>query len=181
MVPRGRPPWEHPSVPVVFRHPILTLETEPVVGADGVPQTFVRLRVPDWVAVVPRTSDGRYTLVEQRRHGSGRLGLEPVGGVVEVGESPEDTARRELVEETGLGGGELVSLGVVWPNPALQDNRCWLFLARRVAPVAAPRPDPHEALVVRALTTREVEQALADGRVHAALGALALERALRCE
>jgi ADP-ribose pyrophosphatase len=149
-----------------------------VVDRDGRTHRFVRLVVPDWVAVVAVTPDDRWLLVEQERFGSGRSSLEPVGGVVERGESPEDTARRELLEETGHACASLCALGVVRPNPTLQSNRCFLFLASGAVPVAAPRPDPAERLTLRALTRGEVAAAVRDGTVDAALGVLALERAL---
>ncbi|MEK8127643.1 NUDIX hydrolase [Paenibacillus filicis] len=49
-------------------------------------------------------------LLQQRKFPYGRWGLP--GGLMELGESVEDTARRELFEETGLTAGELKLIGV---------------------------------------------------------------------
>lgn len=179
MVPPGVAPWEHGAVPILFTSPILTLEGEPVTGRDGTRREFLRLRLPDWVAVVPVRADGSVVLVAQHRFGADREGWEAVGGVVEPGEAPEETARRELLEELGLGCRALEPLGAVWPNPTLQDNRCFLFAATHVAPVAPPRPDPTEVLRPVVLTPAEARAAVERGAIHAALSVLALERALR--
>ena len=74
-----------------------------------------------------------------------------------------------------------VSLGAVAPNPALQDNRCHLFLATGARPEGPAHPDPTEAIEVLVWTRAEVERGLAEGAIEAALGALALERALRAD
>ena len=84
----------------------------------------------DWVTVVPITAAGRVVMIRQYRHGTGEIGLEIPGGVIDPGEEPLAAARRELREETGYGASELASIGQVAPNPALQDNRCYSFVAR---------------------------------------------------
>ena len=60
-------------------------------------------------AVIVKNKDG-LILMQQRKHPYGRWGLP--GGLMELGESTIDTARRELYEETGLTAGELKLLGV---------------------------------------------------------------------
>src|SRR5689334_5360157 len=66
---------------------------------------------PDWAGVVPVTADGQFVLVRQYRHGIDGPTLEIPGGIVEEGHDPPTSAMRELREETGYGGGTLVSLG----------------------------------------------------------------------
>ena len=60
-------------------------------------------------AVIVENKDG-LILMQQRKHPYGKWGLP--GGLMELGESTIDTARRELLEETGLIIGELTLLGV---------------------------------------------------------------------
>jgi 8-oxo-dGTP pyrophosphatase MutT (NUDIX family) len=54
------------------------------------------------VRVLCLDGDARVLLLQWRDPASGDLLWEPPGGGIEPGESPFDTARRELVEETGL-------------------------------------------------------------------------------
>ena len=66
-----------------------------------------------------------------------RVTLETPGGMVDPGESFIAAGARELLEETGYAGDPAEQLGVVTPNPALQNNRCGTLLirnARRVGP-----------------------------------------------
>src|SRR6185503_4827087 len=92
----------------------------------------------DWSVVAAVTDQDEWVMVEQHRHGVNALTLEPAGGIIDTGESPEEAAIRELVEETGYGGGKLVALGWVHPNPALSSNRAFLFLARGVRRLQDP-------------------------------------------
>jgi 8-oxo-dGTP pyrophosphatase MutT (NUDIX family) len=156
----------------VFEHPLLALEVE-----DDGARALLRLRLPDWVNVVPITVDGDIVLVRQRRVGTQTDTLEVPGGVVDPGESPEEAALRELREETGGVPARLVPLGVVHPNPALQDNRCHQFLAVGVR-LGPPDPDDHEKIEVIVVPRARVRGWLDDGTLSHALVALALERAL---
>ena len=65
----------------------------------------------DWVNVVARDEEERVILVRQYRFGIGACTLEPPGGSVDAGEQPLAAARRELLEETGYGGGRWTPLG----------------------------------------------------------------------
>jgi 8-oxo-dGTP pyrophosphatase MutT (NUDIX family) len=88
-----------------------------------------------WVNVVALTAADEVVMVRQWRHGAERVTLEIPGGIVDPGESPAEAAARELLEETGFGGGRLEPLGSVNPNPALFGNRVHTFLIRGVAPL----------------------------------------------
>jgi 8-oxo-dGTP pyrophosphatase MutT (NUDIX family) len=90
--------------------------------------------------------------------------------VVDAGDaSPEAAARRELLEETGYGGGTWQPLCVTSANSATHSNLTHSFLAVGVRPVAPPALDATEDIwcltipvtaVVRLVESGEVVQAL---------------------
>ena len=85
-----------------------------------------------WANIVPLTKDNEVVLVRQYRHGVRNVLLEFPGGVVEDGEDPADGAKRELLEETGYAASRVVQIARLYPNPALQTNTLYCFLARDV-------------------------------------------------
>jgi ADP-ribose pyrophosphatase len=100
------------------------------------------------VAVVAVDSDDHVTLVRQTREAARAKLLEIPAGVIEEGEEPLATAKRELAEETGLHGGEWRPLGRFWTSPGFVKERMHLFLAEGVEPgEAAPMPDEDVELV----------------------------------
>ncbi len=102
---------------------------------------------PGAVAVVGLTSSGHILLVRQYRHAVGAVVLELPAGTREAGESAEETARRELIEETGYAPGELRELCTFYPSPGYSAERITLFLATACEPVA-PGPTGDDAAEV---------------------------------
>lgn len=111
----------------------------------GAPESFYCIDSPNWINVIPLTDDDEVLLLRQYRFGVEDVTLEIPGGMCDPGESPLDTAGRELREETGYRAGRLVELGWVHPNPALQSNRCYTYLALDLAEDGSANPDPHES------------------------------------
>jgi len=137
------------------------------------------VRCNDWCNVVALTPDDRLVLVWQYRFGSDALSLEIPGGVVDRDEAPEQAARRELREETGYEAESFEPLLVVEPNPAIQDNRCFTFVARGARPTAATGFDPQEELETALLPAARIADLLDSGQVTHALVQGALEAYLR--
>jgi len=119
----------------------------------GTEREFLVAHAPDWVNVIARTPEGRIVLVRQFRFGSNALSLEVPGGVMEAGEDPVEAGVRELLEETGYGGGRARLLGSVHPNPAIMDNRCHVVLVDGAVPTGPIDWDDDEEI----LPTKEVE------------------------
>ncbi len=95
--------------------------------------------------------------------------LEIPGGLVETNDSPEEAARRELKKETGYACQSLVPLGAVYPNPAIQNNLCYSFLARDVYRVGEQRQDEEEDIEVILKPLEEVPKLIRDGEINHAL------------
>ena len=126
---------------------------------------FVILRASPWVNVIAITTDGKVVFVRQYRQAAELTTLEVPGGMVDPGEDPGEAAARELLEETGYGGGSPRSLGWVHSNPAILDNRCYTYLIEGVDPVSEPDPDEGEDLQVVLLSLEEVKQHLREGKI----------------
>ena len=141
----------------------------------GTEHAFYVLEGADWVNVVALTGDGEMLFVRQWRHGTGGETLEIPGGMIDATDpTPEDAARRELLEETGFASSRWTHIGTVDPNPAIQSNRCFTFLATDAEQVAEPEPDGNEELHLVLEPLSSVRDLVAGGRIEHALVVAAL-------
>ncbi len=90
-----------------------------------------------FVHTIALTPDGKVVVAEQFRPGPEKLMQELPGGYVDDGETPEQAARRELLEETGYEAGEIASLGV-WYKDAFSNASSESFLATDCRYAGAP-------------------------------------------
>jgi ADP-ribose diphosphatase len=138
---------------------------------------FYVLEAADWVNVLPVTADGQMVLIELHRHGTGAGSLEIPGGMIDPEDpTPRHAAAREMREETGYHSDDLVSLGFVHPNPAIQSNRCYTYLANDARLAGDPSPDETEEIRVVLTPLDELPRLLRDGRITHALVVAALLR-----
>jgi ADP-ribose pyrophosphatase len=136
---------------------------------DNSEHSFFVIEAPDWINVVPVTTDGRIILIEQYRQGTGEVTLEIPGGMVDENESPADAAARELLEETGYRAGRLELLGRTRPNPALQNNWLHTFVARDCLATGSQKLDAAEHIAVRLVAPDEAMDLIKRGVIDHAL------------
>ncbi len=168
----------------LFRRPWLTVRRDSLRLPDGRinPEYYV-LEYPSWVNVTAITADGRFVMIRQYRHGLGQYGTELCAGVVEAGEQPLEAARRELMEESGYGGGEWSLQCVLSGNPSTTNNLTYCYLAEGVRLVGEQHLDATEDVEVVLMSRDEVYGLLRSDRMKQALMAAPLWRyfALECE
>lgn len=165
--------WTVEGTEYLFRRPWLTVRRDTVRLPDGTvhPEYYV-LEYPTWVNVIALTEDGKFVMVKQYRHGLGIVATELCAGVAEEGETPLEAAKRELLEETGFGGGEWELNMVVSANPGSQNNLSYSFIARGVKKISGQHLDTTEDVRVEILTEDEVyEMLMADNLKQALMAA----------
>ena len=112
--------------------------------------------------MLPPEAAGTVWCVRQFRYPFGEQLLEIPAGRLEPGEAPEDAARRELKEETGLTADTLTPLGRQYATPGYCGEVLHVYLARGLHRGEA-HLDPGEFLNVEMHTLDElVELALTD-------------------
>ncbi len=157
-------------------HPRFRIDT--VELASG--RTFepVVLEFRSWANVLALTKNNEVVLVKQYRHGVQEDLLEFPGGIVDDGESPLEGIRRELMEETGYSAENLVEVGRIYPNPALQHNTLFCYVATDVEKVGEQHFDDTEEIEVQLLPLDELIELAKSGKFLHALHVAVLFQAL---
>ena len=171
--------WERLSSERLIETPYFALRSDRLRLPDGaVKDPYYVIERPDAAIVFPLTEEDEVVLVRQYRPAIEGIELGLPAGLVDEGEEPEKAARRELLEETGYAGGEWEPLGSLASSPSLKDNWAHLFLARRVARSAAPRPDEYERVEVVLVPVGEIAERISAGEVVSSSGVAAALLAL---
>lgn len=100
----------------------------------------------DYVGVLAVTRTGRIPVVRQFRPAVEAHTVEFPAGLRESGERPEDTARRELTEETGLRAVEIVEVCATFADTGRLSSRFFAFFALADDPAVAVREPGIEVL-----------------------------------
>src|SRR5215211_2727889 len=117
---------------------------------------------PGSVAILGDTSDDNILLLRQRHHAIGRTLLGIPAGTLELGETLEACARRELTEETGYRAGRLTQLASYYTSPGYTDERMTIFHAADCEP-AGGEIDPDELILLTPTPLADVWRLLGSG------------------
>lgn len=128
---------------------------------------------PGAVAILPALEDGRIVLVRQFRPAVGRELLEVPAGTMEQDEDPEDTARRELTEETGYSGGSLRKLVQFFVSPGWCNEELSVYVAEGLTAGSQSLEDD-ERIEIVPVSRDEIPGLIASGDIGDAKTILAL-------
>lgn len=117
---------------------------------------------PGAVAVVGVTADREVLLLQQSHHAIGRTLLGLPAGTRKAGETAEECAERELIEETGYRAGLLTPLASYFTSPGYSDERLTIFRADDCAPVGG-EIDPDELIRVVPTPLAEIPRLVSPG------------------
>lgn len=167
--------WKVLESEYLFKRPWLTVRKDKTLLPTGaINDEYYILEYPTWINVIAITETGDFVMVEQYRHGLGEVFTELVAGVVEQNESPLQGAKRELLEETGFGGGQWELMTVICANPGSLNNLTYCYLAKGVAKIGQQHLDPTEDISVKLVPEAEVERMLENDEIKQALMAAPL-------
>ncbi len=168
--------WKVISSKYLSREPWFTVRSECVELPNGkrIPDYYV-LDYPEWINVIAVTKEGKIVMVRQYRHATRGVFFELPAGVCETTDAtPMESARRELLEETGYGNGKWTEFMTLSANPATHSNLTHIFLAEGVEPLAEQQLDEGEALTVHLFEPTEVFSMLQRDEILQALMAAPL-------
>ncbi len=151
----------------IFSENWLKLRADKCLMPDGrIMDPYYVIEVPSWTNMVIITKDEKIVLVKQYRHASGEITLELPGGILEKGESPKDSAIREMQEETGYVSNEVEFLCQVLSNPALHTNTAYFFLARNAEKRVDTHFDQFEDIEIETYSKKALKKLLKDGKMQ---------------
>lgn len=137
--------------------------------ANGEPGLYGVLDKDPACIIIPlqQSADGGYlTLVHQFRYTVGGSYFEfPQGGWKRPDVVPEDLARGELQEETGLSAGKLTLLGSNWIAYGAMNQRHYVWLAEDLTQGGQSFDEGEESITVHRVSVAEFEAMILDGRV----------------
>jgi 8-oxo-dGTP pyrophosphatase MutT (NUDIX family) len=164
-------PWKQISSEYLFRKPWLTMRQDCVEMPNGsrIDEFFV-WEYPEWVNVVALTPKKEVVLIRQFRYAINKVFYEIPAG---VHDNPNETlleaAQRELLEETGYGGGQWQEYMQLSANPALQNNITYTFLAENVEKLKPQALEETEEIVVHKMPLEHLQDMLLSGQMIQAL------------
>ncbi|OGA16802.1 MAG: hypothetical protein A3I63_10960 [Betaproteobacteria bacterium RIFCSPLOWO2_02_FULL_66_14] len=148
----------------IYAGKFITVQRDLVRLPDGSETAREYVRHPGAVAIVALFDDGRVLLERQHRYPHRRDFIELPAGKLEPEEPHFETAKRELLEETGYVAREWTRLALIHPTIAYSDEGIELWLARGLE-LREAKLDAGEFLEVLALPFDEAVAMVRDGRI----------------
>ncbi len=167
-------PWTTLATRGVYQNPWISVREDQVIQPDGTPGIYGVVHFAHKaVGVLPVDEQGRIWLVGQYRYPIGQYSWEIPEGGSHAGETPEEAARRELREETGLLAGRLDRIAVAHLSNSVSDEEAVIFRATELQP-GPSSPEGCERIEVRVEEWETVWGMLGRGELTDSMTVIAL-------
>jgi ADP-ribose pyrophosphatase len=171
--------WKVLDKQYVLKSPWLNVRKDHVLLPNGTElDDFYVLEYRHWVCIIAVTTEGKYLIEKQYRHGINQECYELCAGIVEKDEDPLVAAKRELLEETGCTCSEYIYLGEMLPTPAYNSEITYMYLAKGLT-FTSQSLDPDEFLDVERIPLSEAVAQVMDGTIRDGKTQIAILKAAR--
>lgn len=169
-------PWKILDKKEVYENDWIRLTEFQVINPSGGKGIYGRVHYKNIaVGIIPMDESGNTWLVGQYRFPLGTYSWEIPEGGGRKDEDPEDAAKRELLEETGLVAKEWKAIMTLHLSNSVSDERAIIYLARNLDQQQA-EPEETEQLVIRKLPFEEAITMVENGIITDAMSVAAIQR-----
>jgi ADP-ribose pyrophosphatase len=158
-------PRPEPDRRVIYRGKKIDLALQRVKTADGQYRDREVVLHRGAVALVAMVDADRVCLQKNFRHSANATLIEVPAGTIDPGESPDETAARELTEETGFRAGRITRVAEWWVSPGVMTERMYLYVCEDLTP-GPPDHQPDEQLENLVVPWDEALRMADDGRIE---------------
>lgn len=149
---------------VVHQGSFFDVHRDKVLLPDGAASWREYIRHPGAVVVLPVLDDGRLLMERQFRYPLNRVFWEFPAGKIDKGEAPLESAKRELMEETGYTASSWRFVCSVHNAIGYSDEVLHLYLAEGLQP-GPKRPDEEEFIETFSATLPQLLEWVREGRI----------------
>ncbi|MBX2992145.1 MAG: NUDIX hydrolase [Bacteroidetes bacterium] len=156
--------WKKISEETLFKNNWWTYKRDTFELPNGKVGEYNYVHIGGSAMVVPIMKDGRVLLVNQYRYLNEKESLEFPCGSVKDGMSHDETAWRELAEETGYSSSRFFLAGEFNPYNGVTNEICKVYIARELQHVGGT-PDETEEFELLPLTADEIDTKIRNGEI----------------
>ncbi|HVW94691.1 MAG TPA: NUDIX hydrolase [Mucilaginibacter sp.] len=162
-------PWTIKSEKVVYENPWISLTEYQVINPSGGPGIYGKVHFKNLaIGILPLDEELNTYLVGQYRFPLAQYSWEMPEGGGPIGIDPLESARRELLEETGLKADSWTEIQRLHLSNSVSDELSILYLARGLGQFDA-EPEDTEQLQIKKIPFEDMYQMVCDGRITDAM------------
>lgn len=156
--------WETKREEMIHENPFFQIWKRDFVTPDGVEGQWFYHTNNNAIAVIVQSSEDGFVFLREYRYLQDRTSLSCVAGAVDPGETVEQAAKRECIEEVGYEIGTLIHVGTNVTAPAFSTEQVSVFLARDLKKVEEHRTE-YEYIETVILSRKEIDEAILKGEI----------------
>jgi 8-oxo-dGTP pyrophosphatase MutT (NUDIX family) len=129
---------------------------------------FYISKLGDVAMILPITKNKEIVFVKQYKHGAGEILLELPAGRISNEETPEEAAKKELQEETGIIAEELILIEKLFLNSTKDTARTFCYLLKNAEVTTSQNLEVTEDIELVFIPIKDIEEAIKSGKIKAA-------------
>ena len=170
-------PFHLLSTREVYKNPWIRVREDRVIRPDGKRGTFAFTTAHPGVSIVAIDKQGRCYLIREYGYAIGRTTTKLMAGAIDRGETPLQAAKRECLEESGMGGGTWRYLGNIHYYPTIFDTKEHMYLALDVENRQAQSEEDEPLIRVICIPFQKAVRMALTGKIDGAESIVAILKA----
>jgi ADP-ribose pyrophosphatase len=167
-------PWQVTAEKNVYDNPWIGLTEYKVINPSGNPGIYGKVRFKNFaIGVIPLDAEMNTYLVGQYRFALGQYSWEIPEGGAPLGTDPFESAKRELLEETGLKASRWTEILRMHLSNSVTDELSIIYLAQDLKQFE-PEPEDTEQLIIKKVPFNEVYQMVCNGNISDSVSVAAI-------